>query len=140
MSNVINFPTVKHKWDESQSIPDIDAPKAVRRSYAERMAHELFDKTMRTIEGTGALDVLLEADDIGFDEIQPRLLLVKEALLSVFMFLEGEQHELDNIVEKMFNIVGIDEESLELVATYNDKYLQKLHAATENFNNDVNND
>lgn len=140
MTNVINFPSGKQNWDSSQPAPDLESPKSVRQSYAEQMAMDLFQKTMMTIEGTGVFDALLEADDVGFAEIQPRLILLKEAMLSVFLFLEAEQHELDGVANALFNIQGMDHETLELVGNYNDKYLQMLHTVTENFNNDVNND
>lgn len=124
MTNVIDFPSGKPQ--QTDAAPGIEAPKTVRRSHAELMANELFEKTMITLENTGVFDVLLEADDVGFEEVQPRIVLLREAMVSIFMFLEGEQHDLDGIADAMFEVAGIDHESLELVGNYNDKYMQKL--------------
>lgn len=132
MSNIIEFPKVH----VAQSGEEVDT-KPLRRAYADEMANELFGQVVRIVEGSGALDVLLEADDPAYEEIHPRLIMLKEVIMSIFCFLENVDHELDPIMKTLFEYVGMDEEALEMLAQYNDKYLQRLIEVTREFNNET---
>ena len=57
--------------------------------------------------------------------------------MSIFCFLENVDHELDPIMKTLFEYVGMDEEALEMLAQYNDKYLQRLIEVTREFNNET---
>lgn len=141
MSNVIRFPTVNHDIEEDDGNPEIGA-RALRKAYADTLANELFGQVMRTIESSGTLDALLEADDPAFEALYPRLIALKEVLLSIYYFMEGVEHELDPVVNTLYDYVSMDEESVEMLAQYNTKYLQRLIEVTREFNNEtqLNND
>ena len=132
MSNIIEFPKVHI----AQSSEEVDT-QPLRRAYADEMANELFGQVVRIVEGSGALDVLLQADDPAYEEIHPRLVMLKEVIMSIFCFVENIDHELDPIMKTLFEYVGMDEEALEMLAQYNDKYLQRLIEVTREFNNET---
>lgn len=133
-NNVISFPVVEHDYDSSN--PESLAPQDVRRAHADVLANEMFRIVMKTLEQSGAVDHFLEEENTDdYLKLHNRFIFLKEALYSIFCFVDAIPHELDDVIETMFEYIGMTDhpEGETLNAMYDPKYKQQLLDMTANY-------
>lgn len=143
-NNILSFPDLNHAGDFSITpgeIKDVDLSIVkLKKSYCDVQANELFRIIMRMMEQSGAMDGMLSDDEGQFNDLQPRLIMLKEVLYSVYCFLENVDYELEEVFHTMFKPLGVsgDEFNTELYATFDTKYKQMLIDMTKQYNKENN--
>ena len=135
-NNVVSFPT----WNnEEDTVKDVDqGVLKLKKSYCDVQANELFRIIMRMIEQSGAMDGMDTEDEGQFNALQPRIIMLKEVLYSIYCFLENIDYELEEVFETLFKPLGAygDEFTTELFATFDTKYKKELIEMTKQYNKD----
>ncbi|HAW78866.1 MAG TPA: hypothetical protein DCX27_03560 [Balneola sp.] len=143
-NNIVSFPELNHSNEFSITpgeIKDVDQSiSKLKKSYCDIQANELFKIIMRMLEQSGAMDSLSTEDEDQFEDFQPRLIMLKEVLYSIYCFFENIDYELDEVFHTMFKPLGVggDEFSTELYATFDTKYKDKLIEMTKQYIKDEN--
>ncbi len=143
-NNILSFPDINHTGDFSITpgeIKDVDhSILKLKKSYCDVQANELFRIIMRMIEQSGAMDVVDTSDEDMFKELQPRIIMLKEVLYSIYCFLENIDYELDEVYDTLFKPLGYtsDDMTTELFATFDTKYKQYLIEMTKQYNEENN--
>lgn len=143
-NNILSFPDINHTSDFSITpgeIKDVDhSILKLKKSYCDVQANELFRIIMRMIEQSGAMDVIDTSDEDMFKELQPRIIMLKEVLYSIYCFLENIDYELDEVYDTLFKPLGYtsDDMTTELFATFDTKYKQYLIEMTKQYNEENN--
>lgn len=133
--NVFAFPgKVDIGGIETSKDPDAGV-RNLKKSYCDVQANEMFRIVMRMIEQSGAMEHLDTSDEDMFNDLQPRLIMLKEVIYSIYCFLENTDYELDVVYDALFNPMGIygDEFTTEIVATFDPKYKQQLIDFTQKY-------
>lgn len=133
--NSNNVVTFKNSRIETPSKDPDSSAAQLRSSYCDEMANELFGIVMRIIERSGHMDHVDTSDEDFFDELQPRLTMVKEALYSVFCLLENVDYDLSTVFDNLFKPLGYTEGDLQthLFVTVDDKYRNYLIEMTKKY-------
>ena len=143
-NNIVSFPELNHSNEFSITpgeIKDVDQSiSKLKKSYCDIQANELFKIIMRMLEQSGAMDSLSTEDEDQFEDFQPRLIMLKEVLYSIYCFFENIDYELDEVFHTMFEPLGVgrDEFSTELYATFDTKYKDKQIEMTKQYIKDEN--
>lgn len=108
---------------------------ALRSAYCDEMSNEIFGIIMRLIERSGHMDSVDTEDEGFFNELQPRLTMIKESLYSVFCLLENVDYDLAPVFENLFEPLGYvgDELNTQLFVSVNNKYKARLIEATKEY-------
>lgn len=139
-NNVVSFTGIKRDRElddyDPASLDSVGATQNLRRAHADVLANEMFRIVMKTMEQSGAVDHFLEdehTDD--YLRLHNRFVLLKEALYSMYCFIDNVPHELDDVIESMFEYIGMTDhpEGETLNAIYDPKYKQQLLEMTANF-------
>lgn len=131
-NNVISF----GKSAETQNIPDVDKNiLSLKSSYCDEMSNELFGILMRIIERSGHMDGVDTEDEGFFNELQPRLAMVKESLYAVFCLLENVDYDLSIVFDNLYDPIGYTEDGINthLFVSVNNKYRDKLIEITKEY-------
>jgi len=108
---------------------------SIRSAYCDEMSNEIFGIVMRIIERSGHMNNVDTEDEGFFNELQPRLTMVKEALYSVFCILENVDYDLSVVFDNLFEPIGYsgDEFSTQLFVSVNNKYRDQLIEMTKKY-------
>jgi len=131
-NNVISF----GKPAETQNTPDVDKNiLSLKSSYCDEMSNELFGILMRIIERSGHMDGVDTEDEGFFNELQPRLAMVKESLYAVFCLLENVDYDLSIVFDNLYDPIGYTEDGINthLFVSVNNKYRDKLIEITKEY-------
>jgi hypothetical protein len=131
-NNVISF----GKSAETQNAPDVDNNiLSLKSSYCDEMSNELFGILMRIIERSGHMDGVDTEDEGFFNELQPRLAMVKESLYAVFCLLENVDYDLSIVFDNLYDPIGYTEDGINthLFVSVNNKYRDKLIEITKEY-------
>ncbi len=131
-NNVISF----GKSAETQNTPDVDNNiLSLKSSYCDEMSNELFGILMRIIERSGHMDGVDTEDEGFFNELQPRLAMVKESLYAVFCLLENVDYDLSIVFDNLYDPIGYTEDGINthLFVSVNNKYRDKLIEITKEY-------
>ncbi len=131
-NNVISF----GKSAETQNIPDVDKNiLSLKSSYCDEMSNELFGILMRIIERSGHMDGVDTEDEGFFNDLQPRLAMVKESLYAVFCLLENVDYDLSIVFDNLYDPIGYTEDGINthLFVSVNNKYRDKLIEITKEY-------
>lgn len=131
-NNVISF----GKPAETQNTPDVDNNiLSLKSSYCDEMSNELFGILMRIIERSGHMDGVDTEDEGFFNELQPRLAMVKESLYAVFCLLENVDYDLSIVFDNLYDPIGYTEDGINthLFVSVNNKYRDKLIEITKEY-------
>jgi len=140
-NNIFTFPDKTSSFDSNIVDPPKDVDQSVtklKKSYCDVMANEMFRIIMRMIEQSGAMDSIDTEDEGEFNALQPRIIMLKEVLFSIYCFLENIDYDLDEVFDTMFKplAIGGDEFNTELYATFDTKYKEMLIEMTKQYNKD----
>ncbi len=131
-NNVVQFPGTTRKAPEVDPVQEhLDEVELFSR--ANTNADTMWAAIMNVIEEGGHIDHFLESDDPAFEGLNNRMVLLREAFLNFFCFVEGCDHEMDPIVDNLWTTLGINDETLDLHAEYDTKYLRKLIEMTQSY-------
>ena len=101
-----------------------------------------FEDIDNNAEGVESLSNTLTngSDEDMFKELQPRIIMLKEVLYSIYCFLENIDYELDEVYDTLFKPLGYtsDDMTTELFATFDTKYKQYLIEMTKQYNEENN--
>jgi hypothetical protein len=131
-NNVISF----GKPAETQNTPDVDKNiLSLKSSYCDEMSNELFGILMRIIERSGHMDGVDTEDEGFFNDLQPRLAMVKESLYAVFCLLENVDYDLSIVFDNLYDPIGYTEDGINthLFVSVNNKYRDKLIEITKEY-------
>lgn len=131
-NNVISF----GKPAEIQNAPDVDKNiLSLKSSYCDEMSNELFGILMRIIERSGHMDGVDTEDEGFFNDLQPRLAMVKESLYAVFCLLENVDYDLSIVFDNLYDPIGYTEDGINthLFVSVNNKYRDKLIEITKEY-------
>lgn len=132
-NNVISF---GKKTKQSDYEPDVDKDlMSLKSAYCDEMSNELFGILMRMIERSGHMNHIDTEDEGFFDELQPRLAMVKESLYAVFCLLENVDYDLSIVFDNLYDPIGFTEDGLNthLFVSVNNKYRDKLIEVTKEY-------
>lgn len=132
-NNIVQFPGTFTRPENAKDLVAEHLEEVSAFAEAQAEADVLWGAIMNVIEEGGHMDHFLESEDPAVEGINERLILLREAFLNFFCFINGLEHELDPLVENLWTPLGIDDETLNLHAEYDTKYLRKLIEMTQSY-------
>jgi len=132
-NNVISF---GKSTKPSEDKKDVDKDLlSLKSSYCDEMSNEIFGIVMRIIERSGHMNHIDTEDEGFFEELQPRLAMIKEALFAVFCLLENVDYDLSVVFDNLYEPIGFTEDGFNthLFVSVNNKYRDKLIEMTKEY-------